>query len=294
MKNSSVLFLLVISNLCFGILPILVKLANQAGYSAVEETFFRFVVGLLGVIFLGLLGWRSLKVVNRTWVFWRGFLGALSVIGYFVALQTTSSGVGTLLNYTYILWANVFAILFFRQKPPQGFLLCLALAVVGVDLVLDARLDHLGLGEMAGIFSGITGGAAILAIKRCRETDTVLTIFGSFSIFSLIFSSVMLFWGRWFGIFTGGLNAWITPDGKSWWLLILMGLVAMAAQVLFTEAFGKTSLALGSFLTLSVPVLAALFGWLFLAEPLTPHFGWGMFLVLTACGIMVWQENRLQ
>ncbi len=82
-------------------------------------------------------------------------MGAFSVTTYFVALQTTSAGVGTLLNYTYILWANVFTVIFLRHKPPKGFYACLALAVVGgVDLVLGARLDHVGLGEMAGALFG--------------------------------------------------------------------------------------------------------------------------------------------
>ena len=126
--------------------------------------------------------------MNRQPLFWRGFFGALSILGYFIALQTTSSGKGTLLNYTCILWTNVFAILFFRQKPPKHFFWYLLLAAVGIELVLDVRWNHLNLGDLAGLFSGITGGAAVLAIKRSRHTDTALSVFTSFTLFGFVFS----------------------------------------------------------------------------------------------------------
>lgn len=289
MKKDNAVVLLIVSNVFFGVLPVLVKMASRAGYSAMQETFCRFAVGLLGTALLGVFGWQSLRVVNRPWVLARGILGAVSVIGYFIALQTTSAGVGTLLNYTYILWANVFAVVFFGQRPPRFFFVSLAVAAAGVCLVLNARLDHLGIGEMAGIFSGLTGGAAVLAIKRCRETDTALTVFGSFSVFSFVFSIAALVAGPgWIG----PLSAWKAPDPGGLGLLVMIGLVSMAAQVLFSEALGWTSLALGSFLTLSVPVLAAIFGLFFLGEPLTPYFGSGLVLVLAACSFVLWQENR--
>jgi len=287
-------FLLVLSNLCFGVLPILVKLSNQLHYSAIEETFFRFAFGLSGVAVLALFKWQRLTWVNRTTLFWRGFFGGLSILGYFIALQTTSSGEGTLLNYTYILWANIFAVFFFQQKAPRGFFPCLLLAALGVQLVLNVSWDHVGLGHLAGLFSGFTGGAAILAVKRARATDSALSVFASFAVFSFIFSAGLLLWGHPFGNGADNLNAWLTPDAYGLFLLLAMGAVSMAAQVLFTQAMGKTSLALGTLLTLSVPVLAALFGKWFLNESLTPHFGIGLVLVLVACAFLVWQESRPQ
>ena len=119
-KNKNI-YLLIVSNTFFGLLPILVKLANEFHYSGVEESFFRFVFGAIGVLFLWAFGLQKLSFGNGKALFWRGFFGALSILGYFIALQTTTSGKGTLLNYTYILWTNVFAILFFGHKAPKRF-----------------------------------------------------------------------------------------------------------------------------------------------------------------------------
>jgi drug/metabolite transporter (DMT)-like permease len=285
------LCLLIASNLFFGFLPILVKLANGLNYSGVEETFFRFVFAAFGILFLSLLGIQKFSFANRKALFWRGFFGALAILGYFVALQTTSSGKGTLLNYTYILWTNLFAVLFFKQKAPKYFFWYLLMAAVGIELVLDVRWDHFNFGDVAGIFSGITGGAAILAVKESRKTDTTLSVFTSFTVFSLVMSGALLLGAGHWGWVGNQASAWVTPDAYGLFILLSVGAVAMVAQMFFTEAIGHTGLALGTLLTLSVPVLAALFGWFFLREPLTPYFLTGMVLVLAACGMMIWQEK---
>jgi drug/metabolite transporter (DMT)-like permease len=283
---------LMISNVFFGLLPVLVKIANGLNYSGVEETFFRFVFAFLGVLFLWMMGWQSFSLVNVKALFWRGFFGALAILGYFIALQTTSSGKGTLLNYTYILWTNVFSVLFFKQKAPKGFFWYLLLAAVGIELVLDVHWDSFNFGDLIGLLSGIAGGAAILGVKECRQTDTALSVFASFTLFSLVLSGGLLLWGEFLGPSLGHSSAWVTPDAYGLFILLAVGAVAMIAQMLFTEVIGYTSLGLGTFLTLSVPVLATLFGLVFLQEPLTPHFLTGMLLVLAACGAMIWQDKQ--
>jgi len=286
------IYLLIISNVFYALLPVTVKLANGLHYSAVEEALFRFVFAVFGVLILWAVGFQSISLVNLRALFWRGFFGSLSIIGYFVALQTTSSGKGTLLNYTCILWTNVFAILFFGQKPPKHFFWYLLLAAVGIELVLDVQWNNLNLGDLAGLFSGITGGAAVLAIQRSRRTDTALSVFGSFTLFGFLLSGAALLWGDSFGSSMTYLSQWTAPDFRGFIVLLGVGASAMIAQLLFSEAIGYISLALGTLLTLSVPVLAALFGWAFLKEPLTPHFVTGMILVLIACGMMIWREEH--
>jgi drug/metabolite transporter (DMT)-like permease len=284
------IYLLIVSNTFFGILPILVKLANGLHYSAIEETFFRFVFAVFGVLILWVTGLQTLSLVNGKALFWRGLFGGLSILGYFIALQTTSSGKGTLLNYTYILWANLFSILFFKQKPPKGFYWYFLLAAVGIEMVLDVHWNSLNLGDLAGLFSGVTGGAAVLGIKRARATDTAMTVFASFTLFSFVMSGVLLLFGS--SMQVGGLDQWTTPDFKGLLVLLAVGAAAMIAQMFFSEAIGHTSLASGTLLTLLVPVLAALFGWIFLEETLTPNFLTGMILVLIACGMMIWREEK--
>ncbi len=285
------LFLFLISNLFFGFLPILVKWANALRYSPVEESFFRFVFAVFGIGALWLLG-KTLKPVNMPVVLWRGFFGSLSILAYFISLQTITVGKGTLLNYTMTIWSNVFAVIFFNHKPPKGYVWILLLAGLGLELVLDVHWDSFNAGDLIGLLSGVTGGAAVLAIKRARQTDNSLTVFASFTVFSLVLSGFLLLGNPIWGPSVQNLTAWTTPDFQGWMVLLSIGAVAMVAQMFFTEAFGHTSLALGTLLGVMVPIFAALFGRVILGEALTPHFVLGMILVLSACGILSWQESK--
>ena len=289
LKNNGIL-LLCLSNLFFGLLPITVKWANQLDYSAVQVTFARFAFATAGILTLALLGWQKLKVVNTRLLFWRGFFGGSTVLCYFLALHWTTVGQATLLNYTYSIWANVFAILFLQQKAPKGIGFLLLLAGVGVWFVLGARFDQLNVGDAAGFFSGLLGGAGVLSAKEARRTDNALSVFGSFTFFGLVITALLLVSGKAAGV--DALTHWTAVDGRGVAILCLMGALGMAAQLFYTQGLGHASLAMGTLLAQLVPVLAAFFGWVMLGESLTPHFILGTACVLTACILLGLQEKR--
>ncbi len=280
LKKNGVL-LMMTGNLFFGFLPILVKWGNTQGYSSTQTTFFRFAFATLGILALAGAGVQPLKPVNTKALIWRGFCGGSSVFLYFFTLQWTTAGKATLFNYTYTIWANVFAVIFLKRKAPRGLGFLLALAGLGVFLVLGSKFESLNWGDLTGIFSGIVAGAAVAATREARRTDNALTVFGSFTFFGFLISGLFLLFGP-----SGGFNHWTPLTTGGWEILLAMGACAMGAQLLFTQGYGYTSLAMGTLLSLTVPVLAALFGLLFLNEPLTPHFILGTTMVLAACGIL--------
>ncbi len=281
--------LLCLSNLFFGLLPITVKWAGRMDYPAVQTAFFRFAFATAGILALSAWGWQKLKVVNTKLLLWRGFFGGSTVLCYFLALHWTTAAEATLLNYTYSIWANVFAVLFLRQKAPKGLAFLLLLAGAGVWLVLGTHFDRLGAGDAAGFLSGFLGGAGVLSAKEARRTDNALSVFGSFTFFGLGITALILLAGK---AAAGPLTHWTAVDGRGAAILCLMGALGMAAQLLYTQGLGHASLAMGTLLAQSVPVLAALFGWVLLGEALTPHFILGTVLVLTACVLLGLQESR--
>lgn len=287
------ILLLCLSNLFFGLLPVTVKWADQLAYSAVQVIFFRFAFATTGILILAAVGWQKFRVVNAQALFWRGFFGGGTVLCYFLALHWTTVAKGTLLNYTYSIWANIFSVLFLRQKAPKGLGFLLVLAAVGVWLVLGAHFEQLNAGDFAGFLSGALGGAGVLSTKEARRTDNALSVFGSFTFFGLLISGFLLACGGNLPGMDPNLIHWTALEGKGLWVLCFMGALAMSAQLLYTQGLGLASLAMGTLLAQSVPVLAALGGWLLLGEPLTPHFVLGTILVLTAClSLGVQEKNR--
>src|SRR5512147_1459467 len=145
------LLLMLLSNVFFGLLPITVKWANRDGFGAVQVTFFRFCVSLVGVALLAGLGTEKLRMTKAEPLLWRGFFGGLAVLIYFVTLELTTAAKATLLHYTYTLWANVYAVALGKSRPPRGFGAILTLALVGLWLVLGVRLDRLVWGDAVGV-----------------------------------------------------------------------------------------------------------------------------------------------
>jgi drug/metabolite transporter (DMT)-like permease len=109
---------LLLGYLLFGVVPVLLKQGLQGGLDAGASVVLRFVVALL--LMLALLGsGLSLKPVNKKGLAWRGLFGGLAVASFFYAVHLCGAGLGTLLNYTHSLWANVFAVLFLRQHADR-------------------------------------------------------------------------------------------------------------------------------------------------------------------------------
>jgi drug/metabolite transporter (DMT)-like permease len=284
------LALMLASNVLFGLLPVTVKWANRGGYGAVQVTFFRFSVSLVGVALLAFAGPQRLRATNPRALWWRGFFGALAVLIYFVTVQLTTAAKATLLHYTYTIWANVYAVALGRSRPPKGFAPILLLALAGLWLVLGVGLDRFVWGDLSGVLSGMTAGGAVFAVKEARRTENALSTFGAFALVGWVFSGIALLAGPAVGF--PALTGWTLMDGRGLGILMLMGLVSMAGQLLFTQGYGYTSLAMGTLLSLLVPVLAAVFGWLLLGEALGPGMLAGTALVLTACWMLSRREGR--
>ncbi|HET9869706.1 MAG TPA: DMT family transporter [bacterium] len=287
------LLLMLLSDLFFAFVPITVKWVHALGCSAVEVTFFRFTFGVVGALALAAAGFQTLRVVKPGPLFWRGFFGGLAVFFYFISLDYTTAGRATLWNYTYSIWANVFSIFLLKRPAPRHFAWMLALGALGVFLVLGVGPGSAGPGDLAGLLSGASAGASVVAIKEARRTDNSLSIFMSFSLFGSLFAGAFLAAAAVPGAppLVQALGGWGTVAGRGLGLLALLGLLGMAAQLFLTQALGHLSLSMGTLLSLLVPVGAALFGLLLLGEPLTPHFLAGTFLVLAACAWLGFSER---
>jgi drug/metabolite transporter (DMT)-like permease len=288
------LLLILLSDLLFAFVPITVKWAHGQDYSAVQVTFFRFAFGLAGVLVLAAFGAQKLRVVKWGPLFWRGFFGGWAVFFYFISLDFTTAARATLWNYTYSIWANLFAVFFLKREAPRHFGWMLALGVTGVFLVLGARVENVGWGDLAGLLSGAAAGASVVAIKEARRTDNALSIFSSFSLFGFAFAGFFLALAALPAApaLVQSLGHWTRISGAGWGLLILMGFLGMSAQLLLTQSLGFLTLPMGTLLSLLVPIGAAVLGLWLLGESLTPHFLGGTSLVLAACAWLGWRENK--
>jgi drug/metabolite transporter (DMT)-like permease len=220
------------SGLLFGLSAVLTKVATRGpdGMSGPQATIVRFSLGLLFVLLLFALRPGTFRPVKGWLLVSRGLFGGVAALLYFVAISRISPGEATLLNNTFPIWAVIISFFVLRERPTPHLAVALAIASVGVYLVMGgghARFQ-LGIGQGIAILSAIFGGFAVTSIRALRATDNAPTIFFAFSLGALAVSLP----------FAGG--AW--PSTALPWLAAAgVGVVAFGAQLLMTQAYGELS-----------------------------------------------------
>jgi drug/metabolite transporter (DMT)-like permease len=222
--------LLLGSAVFFGLGAVLVRLATRGGMNGGQVTLVRFVVGLAAVLAIFVARPGTFRPVNRWLLLSRAAFGAASALMYFLAIERIPAGQATLLNNTFPIWAVVIALFLLDERPTFHLGLALVIAVSGVFLVLggDGFELKLGTGQILGLVSAITGGAAVTSMRRLRATDNAPTIFFAFAI----------------GGICAGLpfaaGGWPSEAG-AWGAAVAVGVVAFVAQLFMTEAYGALS-----------------------------------------------------
>ncbi len=250
--------------------------------SAGQQVFLRFVIGLLGVspVFLAR---RQLPRVGQPllWIL-RGVFGGAAVYLYFVAIERLGVGPATLLNYSAPLYAALFSVLFLKERPTRHLSAGLVFASVGAGLVAWSTADPahpfvLGAGAWAGLFSAVLSGAALTTIRGLRQAEgggqvDASSIFVSFTFFGALMA-VPFAAARW------------TPlNGRLLLAALAIGVLSLAAQLLFTHAFAYVTAVAGSATLQLTPAFSWLMAIVFLGEGIRPLALFGA--VLSVSGVL--------
>jgi drug/metabolite transporter (DMT)-like permease len=269
--------LMVTSALLFGAMSVAARsLSGQLG--AAQIAFVRFSIGL--VMVLGVRAVRpGLVTMQRPWLlFWRGLFGGVAVLLYFVAIGRLGAGLATMLNYTFPLWAALFAALTLGERVGRRGLSGMAIATGGLviaigpsslaGLVENSSRSGAGLGLAAGLVSSLFGGAATTVVRAARRTESALAVFGGFCLVGA------------FVCLPFAIADWRPVDGETARMLLLVGLLSFGAQLLFTWSLKYVPAGTGSLTTQLTIVSSYALAALLLGESVPSHALGGGVLVL--------------
>ena len=198
------------------------------------------------------------------------FAAALAFAGDLVfwhkSIQLTSVANATLLANLASIFVTLAAWIFLRQRPTRTFLAGLAASLAGVALLVHASLGFstTGLvGDALGVVTAMFYAGYLLAVKGLRDRgESALYLMAvATTITAVLLFPVALATGE-----------QMTPQSAAgWWILVGLALISHAAgQGLIAYALAHLPAAFSSVSLLFQPVMAALFAWLLLAEPLVP------------------------
>ena len=257
---------MVASATMFGLMAFSAKIASER-LSGPQVAMIRFAAGLLPVVLIAKYRRAALDFHRVDLLLLRGFFGGVAVVLYFLAIEHTTAGVATLLNYTSPIWSGLFSILFIGEEISAKVLIPMPVALAGVYLVVRAHAapgDLLGFGkwELVGALSAVASGVAVTAIRAARRTESSWAVYGAFCVLGLITSAPL------------GISTWKNPTPLEWVSLAATAIFALAAQLAMTFSLRwvdamttgvisqlavLVAMALGAvFLHESIPLMAAI------------------------------------
>ena len=247
---------------CIALSPIFVRL-SEAGPTA--TAFWRVALAVVPLwIVLFLRNGRAPAAGNWPLLLAAGFAFAGDLAFWHTSIKLTSVANSTLLANLASLFVTLAAWIFLKQRPSRLFLAGLGAALFGVTLLVQTSLNFSPTalaGDALGVVTAMFYAGYILAVKglRDRGASTLHLMAVTSTLTAILLLPAALATGEAF-----------FPTTTSGWLVLLgLALVSHAAgQGLIAFALAHLPAAFSSVGLLLQPVVAAIFAWVLLAEPL--------------------------
>ena len=246
--------------------PIFVRV-SEAGPTATAFWRVALAVPALWLLYWIKPGARAPRHSGKGWLLVAAGLAFAGDLAFWhTSIKLTSVANSTLLANLASLFVTLAAWIFLRQRPTRLFLAGLAAALAGVLLLVYTSLEFsaTGLaGDGLGVVTAMFYAAYLLTVKGLRDRgETTLHLMAvTTTLTALLLAPIALATGEQF----------FPNTGEGWLVLLGLALVSHAAgQGLIAYALAHLPAAFSSVSLLFQPVMAALFAWLLLSEPLVP------------------------
>jgi len=231
----------------------------------------RFCIGGAFVVVMFATGLRRLRWVNRRWIVVRGVMGGYTATALFWSIANLGLAKSVLYAHTFPVFAALAAGPILRERLALGHWLSIGAAILGIEVVAGFARVSFSSADLVGISVGLTWGVAVVSVTKCRETDDATNIFWSQCIFGMALTA----WPA--------AHCWVWPSPAEWATLLIIGALAVGAQLAMTYSLRYTGATYGSLLCLLTPVLSTLLAVTVLGERLPIEFWGGGALILMAC-----------
>ena len=204
--------------------------------------------------------------VQRKWLLVAGAAFAGDLAFWHWSIRFTSVANATLLANLAAPFVTAAVWIFWHERPSATFAVGLGAALVGVLMLVYTSLAFSPtalVGDAFGVITALFYAAYILSVKEVRDRGvaTLYVMAMTSTLTALALLPVTLISGE----------TLLPADARGW--LVLVGLAWIshcAGQGLIAYSLAHLPAAFSSVSLLFQPVMAALFAWLLLAEPLVP------------------------
>lgn len=270
--------LLIFACFLFSVLTALLKVAAEH-VNFGQVIFYRFIIALVVLRIARGLGWFEFKPVNKKWLVLRGTFGASTGLLYYAAVYYGTITHTVLLNSTNPIFVAMLSGLIIGERVGNRVILPLIASMVGLFFIIKPSGGVLPVGDVLALVSGVGVCLDILAVRKLRETDLVMTVIYYHCLIGTVVTFPFLFLG------------YRAPDAIGITLILILTFLATFAQAIFTAAYRYTRASEGSIITLSSVVFSCVWAVMFFSETFDTATLIGAALILGS-GIFISQGSE--
>jgi drug/metabolite transporter (DMT)-like permease len=257
------------------------------------SAFYRMAFGgamlLLGLI--ALKQWRRVALSDLAWLLVPGAAFAADLMLWHRSILYVGPGLATLLGNFQVFLMALAGFLIYRERLGWQFLAGVALAFVGLYLLVGLDWSRVGaeyhLGVVLGIVTGVAYAVYMLSTRHAQRSGHVRLAPAQLLCVSSLVCAVVLG----FAALAEG-DSFALPDAQSWWSLLGLGFFGQVlGWVLLTRAMPQLPASLIGLLLLLQPALSFVFDVILFARP-TRTLDW-IGVGLSLIGIFVGSYRRL-
>ena len=204
-----------------------------------------------------------------------GSVFGANIAAYAWAVHLTSVANASLLSNLAPIFVALASFLLFGERVSRGFVGAMIAAIVGIMILMGDKVG-IARGELLGdslaLFSSLAFAGYLVAIGRLRRRHQSSTLMAATAVVTAL-SLLAL------AVLTG--ESLLPKTINGWADLFALSLVSHAlGQGLLTVVLARVSATFSAVSLLTLPVTAALYGWLIFSEPLTLNQAIGAPIVL--------------
>jgi drug/metabolite transporter (DMT)-like permease len=268
---------MVLSLIFFSINSLTLKHLDYAHVSPWIALLFRAVVGMVFVaLMFGFGGQVSFRraLTDRMLAF-RGLLGVLGTIAYYLTVPALGAGKATIISSTYVVISAMMAVWFLKESFSAGKLAGNALAFVGLTLLLamPTQLVVLGWADILAVFGAFAAAGTVIVIRKLTRTESTAMIYASQCVYVLLGAVPM-----------AAYELQRNPISRtSFVTLVLAAISATIGQLAMTEGFKHLNVAVGGAIQICLPVIISIGGIMLFGETFSNAQVFGAVLILGGC-----------
>ncbi|MBS0586185.1 MAG: DMT family transporter [Verrucomicrobia bacterium] len=233
----------VMASICFTLMSLLTKVIGTS--AKIDLVLFsRFFVSFLLLLPLALKHPRELIIVQPFKLVFRTIFTLFGLACLFYSLRYISLTDALLLTNTSPLFIPILVLIAHQAKTPSKVWGGIILGFIGIALVLHPGVHLFQPVALIALASGLFAGIAFVIIRSLTKSLSIIQIlFYNFLFASLVTACVLPF-------------GWVTPNDRTLWLLLGVGIFGAGYQFLSTLSIAKAPIRITS----SLQFLSIVFG----------------------------------